>query len=136
MVGYYCIACSPLRCIGKQEVLPINDKGLNNTSLCPVIGYLQPAVFIIGQINPRLLQIGECSSSADFGAETLESAHANIASKTGFTFSNAIHFVPLGKGLQSHLPNRTASGSMQGLALRREAFWSALRLVQTVVHTE
>ena len=30
--------------IGKQEVLPVNDKGLN-APLCPVIAKLQPAVF-------------------------------------------------------------------------------------------
>ena len=30
--------------IGKQEVLPVNDKGLN-TSLCPVIAQFQSAIF-------------------------------------------------------------------------------------------
>ena len=45
--------------IGKQEVLPVNDKGLD-TSLCPVIAQFQSAVFeIIGQIWPLLFQISK-----------------------------------------------------------------------------
>ena len=43
--------------IGKQEVLSVNDKGLD-TSLCPVIAQLQPAVLqIVGQIWSLLFQI-------------------------------------------------------------------------------
>ena len=48
--------CS-LRRVGEQEVFPVYDKGLD-TSLCPVIAQLQPAVLqIVGQIWSLLFQI-------------------------------------------------------------------------------
>ena len=48
--------------IGKQKILPVNDKGLY-AALCTVIAELHPTVLqIIGQVRPLLLQIGQCFS--------------------------------------------------------------------------
>ena len=45
--------------IGKQEVLSVNDKGLD-TPLRPVIAQLQPAVFqIVRQVGPLLIQVSK-----------------------------------------------------------------------------
>ena len=57
-----CAAGCSLRSVGKQEVLAVNDEGLN-ASFCPVVGDLQPAVFkVIGQVRPPLFQVSECLS--------------------------------------------------------------------------
>ena len=56
---HYCAAGGTLRGIGEQEVLSVNDKGLD-TSLCTVIGALQQSVFqVVSQVRPLLLQISE-----------------------------------------------------------------------------
>ena len=49
-----CAAGGSLWCVSEQEVLPVNDEGLN-ASLGTVVGDLQSAVFqIVGQVRPLL----------------------------------------------------------------------------------
>src|SRR5699024_10752295 len=53
-------AGSSLWCIGEQEVLPVNNEGLD-ASLCSVVAQLQSAVLlVIGQVWPLLLEIVQC----------------------------------------------------------------------------
>ena len=55
-----CAAGGSLGCIGEQEILAVNDKGLN-TPFCPVVGDLQPAIVqVIGQVGPLFFQVSKC----------------------------------------------------------------------------
>lgn len=55
-----CAASCSVGCIGKQVVLPVNDKEFY-TAFDPVIAQLQPAVFqIITQIRPLLFNVVQC----------------------------------------------------------------------------
>ncbi len=60
-------AGSSLWCIGEQEVLPVNNEGLD-ASLCSVVAQLQSAVLqVIGQVWPLLLEIVQCLTQSRLG---------------------------------------------------------------------
>ena len=57
---YDCTAGGSFRCVGEQEVLPVNDEGFD-TSFSPVVAQLQPAIFeVIGQVGLLFFQVGKC----------------------------------------------------------------------------
>ena len=72
-------AGSSFRGVGKQEILSVNDEGLN-ASLRPVIGDLQPAVLqIIGQVRSPVLQVGQSRAQSGLRRSGCRSAAAYAA---------------------------------------------------------